>query len=54
MLGWLYHTVEDFLEDPTVRSTTALQYLQRSIEIDANNGRTWYFLGRLYKFYSYD
>jgi len=47
-LGWLYHTIEDLLEDPAVRSTTALQYLQRSIEIDANNGRTWYFLGRFY------
>ncbi|XP_076805994.1 histone demethylase UTY-like [Clavelina lepadiformis] len=46
-LGWMYHTVEDF-GDISLRSATALQFLQRSIEIDPNNGQTWYFLGRYY------
>nr|XP_039274186.1 lysine-specific demethylase 6A-like [Styela clava] len=43
-LGWLYHTVEEF--DPATRSQKALELLQRSIEIDSNNGQTWYLLGR--------
>jgi len=46
-LGWLYHTVSDLCDEST-RTQTALQYLQRSIEIDPNNGQTWYFLGRYY------
>lgn len=44
-LGWLYHTVEG-LGDLQVRSQKALDLLQRSIEIDPNNGQTWYLLGR--------
>uniref|UniRef100_H2YC60 [histone H3]-trimethyl-L-lysine(27) demethylase n=1 Tax=Ciona savignyi TaxID=51511 RepID=H2YC60_CIOSA len=46
-LGWIHHTVESF-GDAASRSATALQFLQRSIEIDRNNGQTWYFLGRYY------
>uniref|UniRef100_A0A6F9DWN5 [histone H3]-trimethyl-L-lysine(27) demethylase n=1 Tax=Phallusia mammillata TaxID=59560 RepID=A0A6F9DWN5_9ASCI len=46
-LGWMFHTVEEF-GDLSNRSATALQFLQRSIEIDPNNGQTWYFLGRYY------
>uniref|UniRef100_F6TF50 [histone H3]-trimethyl-L-lysine(27) demethylase n=1 Tax=Ciona intestinalis TaxID=7719 RepID=F6TF50_CIOIN len=46
-LGWMHHTVEVF-GDATTRAETALQFLQRSIEIDRNNGQTWYFLGRYY------
>ena len=43
--GWLYHTFDELGETST-RNNTALKFLQRSIEIDPNNGQTWYFLGR--------
>lgn len=44
-LGWLYHTVE-ILGDLSIRSQKAVELLQKSIEIDSNNGQTWYLLGR--------
>lgn len=41
-LGWIYHTSDAL----TRNSPKALDLLQRSIEIDPNNGQTWYLLGR--------
>ncbi|XP_055958910.1 lysine-specific demethylase 6A isoform X2 [Patella vulgata] len=45
-LGWLYHTVESF-GDKVSRETRAIQFLQRSLELDPN-GQTSYLLGRCF------
>lgn len=46
-LGWMYHTVEA-LGDKNHRETTAVQYLQKSIEADPKSGQSLYLLGRCF------
>lgn len=46
-LGWMYHTIEA-LGDKTTREQTAVQYLQKSIEVDPKSGQSLYLLGRCY------
>ncbi|XP_041357798.1 histone demethylase UTY-like isoform X2 [Gigantopelta aegis] len=46
-LGWLYHTTNQ-LGDKQIREARAVQFLQKSLELDASNGQTWYLLGRCY------
>ncbi|RXG68549.1 Lysine-specific demethylase 6A [Armadillidium vulgare] len=46
-LGWMYHTV-DSLGEKTTREHTAVQYLQKSIEVDPKSGQSLYLLGRCY------
>ncbi|ESO83791.1 hypothetical protein LOTGIDRAFT_132923, partial [Lottia gigantea] len=45
-LGWLYHSIESFGEK-AYRETRAIQYLQKSLELDPN-GQTSYLLGRCF------
>ncbi|XP_063100569.1 lysine-specific demethylase 6A-like isoform X10 [Cavia porcellus] len=46
-LGWMHHT-EDLVEDKAIKESCAIQYLQKSLEMDPNSGQSWYFLGRCY------
>lgn len=43
--GWMYHSVEA-LGEVQQRESFAIQYLQKSVEIDQTSGQSWYFLGR--------
>ncbi|XP_064638902.1 histone demethylase UTY-like isoform X2 [Lineus longissimus] len=46
-LGWIHFSHEQLGEKAT-REQQAIQYLQKSLEIDPTNGQTWYYLGRCF------
>ncbi|XP_077003273.1 lysine-specific demethylase 6A-like isoform X5 [Tamandua tetradactyla] len=46
-LGWMHHNV-DLVGNKATKESSAIQYLQKSLEADPNSGQSWYYLGRCY------